>query len=88
MSGTLVLIVLSVVYEFDVNGVNIPFRCSEMISVGRNIQGRWINVEIVSQTLIISYKIIIVHIRYGTTSSRKGQATIGHPWPHRLDIER
>ena len=44
------------------------------------------NVEIVSYTLIISYKVINSNIQFRTTSIQKGHATIVHPFLHQLDI--
>ena len=46
------------------------------------------NAESTPHTLNITYKMKmnIVNIRYGKTCARKGQATIGHPFPHQLEI--
>ena len=52
--GTLRLIILSSVYESDMKEVhgNCQIRCSRRKSVKRNILGRLINVETISQTLL------------------------------------
>ena len=58
-----------------------PIHYSTRMSVDRNIQERWTTEETVTHTLVIQLK-KFVDIRYRTTSARKGQATIGHPFPH------
>ena len=47
--------------------VNCPIRCSKRMSVDRRTLRRWMNVETISQTLIISFLMIfVVNIRYRT----------------------
>ena len=58
-----------------------PIRFSKRKSVTGNILGRWTIVETVAHTLNISYQVHIVNIRYKTTGTQNGQATIGHPFP-------
>ena len=48
----------------------------------RNILGIWTCAETESHTIIISYQVNIASTHYRTTSVRKGQATIGHPFSH------
>ena len=43
--------------------------------------GGQINAEAVSHILIIPYYVNIANIRHRTTSTWKGQASIGHPFP-------
>ena len=49
--------------------------------------GRWINAETVSNTSIISYEVIIANILHRKFCAQEGKATIGHPFPHQLDIK-
>ena len=55
-------------------------------SMDRNILGRWTNIETIAHTLIILYQVNIANIQYRITSVRNGQAIIGHPFPHQLNI--
>ena len=85
---TRLLIIDRVLCQYDIEGVQktSPTHFSKRKSVERNILGRWKNAEGVAHTLINLYSLNIDNIRYRTTSAQKGQATIGHPFPHQLNI--